>query len=674
VIVGVDVGGTFTDIVIVEPQVSQIRVVKTLTDVEDPSSKIVEVVPSRGDVEIMHATTLTSNILLGQTKLMLPKVLLVTNRGFGDLVHIGRQNRTELYSLKPRRAKIPGTIEIVEVDERTLSTGFIERSVSPSELELLRREIESRRPDIVCICLLNSYINPESEKILKSYIVENVKNIDVVCSHEIAPSCREYERFCTTIVSSLLRPLVRRYVERLVAELARRLENFQLYMATSWGGTVHPDECVRRPVILLESGPAAGVVACSKLCRELGLPNAIAFDMGGTTAKFSPIVNYEPEIRDEYEIVSGVHGCRIQRRVGIPIMVEMLDIVEVSAGGGTVVWTDEAGSVRVGPMSVGADPGPACYGRGGESPTVTDANLVLGRIYPRSTLGELKVSRELAVNVFKKLKDITGMDIEEIAYSAIRKINHEMSRGIKIATVERGLDPRDFTLITYGGAGPLHACELAEDLGISRIVVPQYSGVFTALGLTCMDLTYRYEIPIYHVLHDLSIENLYEDLFSRASKLVSSLQEVSVEYVLCMRYVNQDIELKVRLEAGDTVEKLKERFERRYRREFGYNLENMDIEVTRAIVIIRRESTLDIFKIIRRSLERKRQRDPTIDRIETFIRGSWTRCPVLDRRLMYPGYFTQGPAIVVDNTCTIFLNEGWELNVDNYGNIVMVRK
>ncbi len=681
-IVGVDIGGTFTDAVIVRPDAGEIRIIKTLTNVQDPGSRIVEILQSldnTGEIAVMHATTLTSNILLGQVKLDLPKILLVTNSGFGDVIYIGRQNRTELYSLKPRRVRIPVNIDIFEVKERTLSSGLVEETPSIEDLERLVNKIEKERPNVVCICLLNSYMNPSSEVMIKKYISERVgSSIDIVCSHEITPTCREYERFSTTIISGLLRPLVRTYISSLVNRIKETSKNSTLLMATSWGGVVHPEESIERPVILLESGPAAGVVACAKLCRELGISNVIAFDMGGTTAKFSPIVNFEPELREEYEIAPGVHGSRIQRRIGIPVMVEMLDIVEVSAGGGTIVWIDEAGSIRTGPISAGADPGPACYGRGGLEPTITDANLVLGRIYDKISLGNLKVVKEYAVNAFKKLSRSIGREVEEIAYDAIRKINYEMCRGIKIATVERGLDPREFTLVTYGGAGPLHACEIAEYLGINRIVIPQYSGVFTALGLACMDIIYRYEVPIYKLLSSITIDNLLEDLTGKLSHItdgrIFSKGDTYVEYVLHMRYINQELELRVSIDPADTLESLRGKFEEKYIREYGYTLEDVDIEVTRATIIIRKPSNSIIFNIMRRKDRDREKRNPVIDHVSAFIDGSWEICPVLRRDYLVSGMEVRGPAIIVDDTCTTFLKDGWKLQVDDYGNMFLVRE
>ncbi len=677
-IIGVDVGGTFTDAVIVRLDSAEIDIVKTLTDVDDPGRKIIKIVSRYSDydnIDIFHATTLTSNILLGQLKLDLPKILLVVNEGFRDIIYIGRQNRAELYSLKPRRAKIPGNIEIFEIRERTLPNGDVLLEPVSEDLEKLVEFIKVKKPSIVCICLLNSYVNPSSEIKVKKYITERLTNIDVVCSHEISIVCKEYERFCTALISSLLRPLVRKYLENLLSNLRTLVRNFQLNVAASWGGLVDLCESIRRPIVLLESGPAAGVVACSKLCETISIEKGIAFDMGGTTAKFSPIINYEPILRDEYEIASRIHGSRTHRRTGIPIIIDMIDIVEVSAGGGTIVWVDETGSVRVGPMSAGADPGPACYERGGTEPTITDANLVLGRIYPKTTLGDLKISHEAAIKAFKKLKEITGREIEEIAYDSIRKINYEMCRGIKIATVERGLDPREFTLITYGGAGPLHACELAEYLDVRKIIVPVFSGVFTALGLACMDKIYRHSVPIYEKLSKISTESLTDKIVMEASKIVKRLtiQNMILEYVLYMRYVDQDLEIPVKMSENDTTEDIKKRFEENYRKEFGFLLENVDIEITRAVIIVREISPVNIFKLLR-NRTKSFHKNPIIDRIEIYVRDGWVRCPVLKRELLPPKFSFVGPALIVDDTCTIFLNDGWNLNVDDYGNIVMVRE
>ncbi len=679
-IIGIDVGGTFTDTVVLEPSTGEIKILKIITNIEKPEKCVIDVLDRlsvRQSISIIHAGTLASNTLLGQLKLKLPKVCIITNKGFRDILSIARQNRIEVYSLKPRKPKLPVNIDVIEINERTLADGNIERFPSREELDEIIEKIKRLNPDIVIICLLNSYVNPMSELKIRDYIKSKI-DIDVVCSHEIVPICKEYERFSTTAVCAILRPIVSRYISSLITELQKRFENFQLYLVASWGGLVDVEECVKRPVILLESGPASGVIACSKLCREVNISNAIAFDMGGTTAKFSPLVDCKPEIIDEYEIAPKIHGGRVQRRTGIPVIVDMVDVVEVSAGGGTIVWTDETGMIRVGPLSAGADPGPACYGRGGDKPTITDAHVILNRIYYKSRLGDLQIKRELAYEAYKKLSNDIGMSVEEIAYSALRKINFEMSRGMKIATIERGLDPREFTLIAYGGAGPLHACELAEELEIKKLLIPQNPGVFTALGLVCMDIIFRENIPIYKLLNDIDLENLKNLAIEKSKKLIERIHRISkncnifTEYLMYLRYRDQDIEIPVNLTHDDTIKSVIGKYELKYSKLFSYKLEDFEIEVTRLQVVCRGSLNLKVFRKFEK--ETKETRIPEIakiDVVDVFTRGTWYKCPVLMRKYLRIGNVIYGPAIIVDDTSTIFVNDGWKATVDCYRNILI---
>ncbi len=680
VIIGVDIGGTFTDAVLFDQVSGRLEILKILTNVENPEDNVVEILNrfNVDDVTIVHAGTLASNTLLGQVKLNLPKICLITNRGFRDILYIARQNRSELYTLKPRRPKINVDLEIIEIDERTLPDGRVEKDISDEDLDSIIEKLKVLKPDIVAICLLNSYVNPRSEIKIKNYIKSRL-NIDVICSHEVVPICKEYERFSTTLICSILRPVISKYIDRLMYKLSNSVRDFDLYLVASWGGLIDFEECLRRPVILLESGPAAGVVACLKLCKVLDMSNVVAFDMGGTTAKFSPIVNKSLEIVNEYEINPKIHGGRVQKRTGIPIIVDMVDIVEVSAGGGTIIWVDEAGMLRVGPVSAGADPGPACYGRGGEKPTITDANVVLNRIYHKYMLGNLKISRELAYRAIKKISDDIGMSIEEVAINAIRKINFEMSRGIKIATVERGYDPREFTLVAYGGAGPLHACELANELEISKILIPKSAGVFTALGLACMDIIFRESIPIYRILNDLDIEEIKERLSKKSEELVGKVYRISknvntcIEYILYLRYRDQDIEIPININLEDTVDSILKKFEIEYSKLFGYTLEDLQIEITRACVVVTGMLNVEIFRPIRDVIaENPIPESAKLDYVDVFVRDSWHRAPILARDKLEPGCVIYGPAVIVDKTCTVF-DDGWKAFVDCYGNIQMVR-
>jgi N-methylhydantoinase A len=419
-VVAVDVGGTFTDFVVVDEH-GNIRALKLLSTPRAPEKAVIEGLEGLSFREVVHATTIATNALLGQAGLELPRVALFTTRGFRDVIEIGRQNRPRLYDLyfeKPRQL-VPRELRF-EVDERTLPSGEVVKRVDPGEVEGLAKLAKPKGVMSVAVAFLHSYINPENELVAGRVLGKIFEYVTL--SHEVAPEPREYERTSTAVVNAALMPIVSSYLKSLEEYVKSR--SAQIYVMSSSGGLVSVEEARRRPVQIIESGPAGGAIAAAELARLLGLERVISLDMGGTTAKASTILGYEVQITTEYEVGGEVHHGRVVKGSGYPVRYPFVDLSEVSAGGGTIIWRDEAGALRVGPLSAGADPGPVCYGRGGRDPTITDANLVLGRLPDALLGGSMPLDKKGALKALERLGDPY-----EVAEEAVEMINLIMPEG-----------------------------------------------------------------------------------------------------------------------------------------------------------------------------------------------------------------------------------------------------
>lgn len=640
-IVAVDVGGTFTDFVAVDER-GDIITLKILSTPREPEKAVIMGLSQMGFNEVLHASTIGTNALLGQVGLELPKVALFTTRGFRDVIEIGRQNRPRLYDLyfaKPRQL-VPRELRF-EVDERTLADGTIEKAVNPAEVETLAARAKAMGAVSAAVAFLHSYVNPSNEKAAKEVLQRWFSY--VTASYEVAHEPREYERFSTAVVNAALMPLVSRYLSRLREFVEGR--GGALYVMSSSGGLVTVEEAARRPVQLVESGPAAGVVAAAELAKLAGEARVISFDMGGTTAKAGTVVDFQPSITTEYEVGGESHRGRLVKGSGYPVRFPFVDLAEVSAGGGTIIWRDAGGALRVGPISAGADPGPVSYGRGGTQPTVTDANLALGRIPEVLAGGALKLNTKAAVEALGKLGDPV-----DVAADAIKLVNVEMARAIRLVTVERGLNPEDFVLMAFGGAGPQHAAELAEEVGISRVVVPPLPGVFTSLGMLMAD--FRFEARMAYP----------RDLEGGFRRLEEELARYSPDYYVRyadVRYVGQGWELTIPLGQDLTPEAVRRAFEEKHKATYGFVLDK-PIEVV----------TIRVFAIVKRQKPKLPQPpergSPVPWEKEAYFDG-WTKAAVYNRAELPLGYRVRGPALIVEDYSTTVVPPRWEAEVKRYG-------
>ncbi|MDT7873179.1 MAG: hydantoinase/oxoprolinase family protein [Sulfolobaceae archaeon] len=631
----VDIGGTFTDIIILEDDGS-LRFYKGLTTPKEPEIGVRKGLKDLGVKKLsklFHATTIATNALLGQLNLELPRTALVVTKGFRDVIEIGRQNRPELYNLYFTKPKpLVSRDSRYEVDERTTPDGKVMKEPNLRDLDVLVK----KNYDSVAISFLHSYRNPENEKKVKEYLSKFFKY--VIASHEVSPEQREYERTSTTLINAMLMPIVSRYVEGL-----RSLAE-EVYIMSSSGGLITLEETVRRPVQIIESGPSAGLIGAKVFAEKLGYKDVISFDMGGTTAKAGAIVNGEVEITSEYEVGGRTHHGRIVKGSGYPVRFPFVDLAEVSAGGGTIIWADEGGALRVGPISAGADPGPVCYGRGGVYPTLTDAMAIEGKIGDLLS-GEMRLDVKSAEISLSKLGD--PMDVAE---EAIKLASVEMARAIRLVTVERGLDPENFTLFAFGGAGPQFALELADEMGIREVIIPPYPGLFSALSLLTADLRFegRKAFPN-------NVDKAFEELESNIHDA-----DYFVRYIDA-RYSGQGWELTVRVEKGQDYRKA---FEEKYLSTYGYTLP-YPIEV----VLVR---VFGVKRLVDLKLTEQTSGEVKVSKRKVYL-GDWTEVEVYKRETLPKGFKAKGPAIIEEYSSTTVVKDGWEFEVSKLGSIILRR-
>ena len=625
-------------------------------------------------------------MFLGQVGLTIPKTALITTKGFRDVIEIGRQRRPELYNVfftKPKPL-IPRRLRFT-VDERIGADGNIIKPLDPVEIKKLTKKLKELGVESIAVSLLHSYANPVHEELVEKILREELPGIPVVLSSRVDPEYREYERTSTTVVNAVLVPIISKYLRNLVEEVERRgISSGQLLVMKSDGGFADIEDAIRLPVATIESGPAAGVVASAFIAQVMKLREVLSFDMGGTTAKVSTIVDGRPTVTSEYEVGGKVHRGRIIKGSGYPVRYPHIDLAEVSAGGGTIIWVDDAGHLRVGPISAGSEPGPACYGRGGSEPTITDANFLLGRLGDTLAGGRIKLSRKLALKAFNKIMKKTGLSLEEAAYGAIRIANTEMARAARIVTVERGYDPRDFTLIAYGGAGPMHAAELAEELGIKKIIVPITPGLFSALGLLLADYRYEYKRSLMRRLDEViahELEEVYNSIEETAFKHLKS-KGLDNERILILRYADvryrsQSYELTIEVPRPvlpQTIDYLAHRFIEKHRKVYGYDAGKEDIVIVNVKVTAIGLVEKPKIAVAKTYNERNIKVDQAYSmRKAYFEETEWTTTPVYLRDKLRPGSMVEGPCIVEEYDSTIVVPPRWILKVNIYDMIELER-
>ena len=626
--IGIDTGGTFTDFVVLRDD-GAIESFKLRSDPRSPARVILEGLSRIGAAartEVVHGSTVATNALLERKG---ARTALVATEGFTDLVRIGRQNRAQLYNLTPplKRHLVPPSL-CFGVSERAYFDGSIGKRPSRRELTRLKTRLRRAGVESVAICFLHSYENSENERAAARVLGGEHY---LCCSHEVSPEFREYERASTTLINAYVGPLMDAYLSELDRSSRHRVSILQ-----SNGGYITSREARRHAVRTILSGPAGGVVGAGAAARWSGFERALTFDMGGTSTDVSL---WEGSLRLAMD--ASVDG--------MPVRVPMLDIHTVGAGGGSIARVDEGGLLRVGPESAGADPGPACYGVGSLA-TVTDAHVVLGRISPHQFLGgEMAIDEARAARAVDQIARFARRDRVAAAHGIVRVANTSMERAIRVVSVERGRDPRDFPLVAFGGCGGLHACEMAEELGIRLVIVPRLAGALSALGMLLADRVRDYSAG---ALDPSQIEKRFAQLETTARR---DMPGATLERMADIRYTGQSYELTIPWGGS---------FHEEHQRIYGY----CDPARPTEIVTVRVRATISIPKPEPAGLARVRlRREPELRRV--FTAGRFCMLPVLAREQVRASG-EKGPALVVDYGATTLIPPGWKFAVDRVGNLI----
>jgi N-methylhydantoinase A len=687
--IGIDIGGTFTDVALVDDASGRIGVAKVPTTPSDLAEGVLAALRTAmgrhrvaaSDVGLLsHATTVVTNAILEERG---ARAALVTTRGFRDVLELRRSARADLYDLFqdgpsiliPRRRRF-------EITERVGADGAVVTPLAEHEIDDMIASLRAARVEAVAVSLLFSFLNPAHERRLGARLRAALPEVAVYLSCEVLPEIKEFERASTTAVCAYVGPILASYLRRLEAS-TRSQALPPLYLMGSNGGILEAAEAVTMPAMAVESGPAAGVVAAALVGRQTGRPDLISFDMGGTTAKASLIRGGQYETTPDYEVGGGSSRTRWMNGTGHPIRVPVIDLAEVSAGGGSIAWVDRAGALRVGPKSAGADPGPVCYGRGGTEPTVTDCNLLLGYLDAGSLLaGDLPIDQAAAeAAVRKRLAEPLGVGVRAAAAAVVDVVNHAMAEVLKIVSVQRGHDPREFALAAFGGAGPLHCAALARELGIAEIVCPPIPGAFSALGLIGSDLKRDYVRTVYvttAAADPAGLEAAFAALEREGAAMLdrAGVAPAAQRFARSMdaRNARQSYELAVpvppgTLDAAQLV-RVAETFHDLHRRTYGHDNRGEPVQLVNV-----RLTAIGVTAVL---AVRDKPAPAGTDAVKA-RRRLWFRdagaieAAVYDRRLMPAGLAATGPAVIESLESTILVPPGWQARMDEDGFVVLTR-
>lgn len=667
--VAVDIGGTFTDLVAVDAGSERLVLGKVPTTPGRLEDGVLEALKRSGmdlpAVEtFVHGTTVVVNAI---TERRGARTALVTTRGFRDVLEIGRANRPDLYNLSYRKPPpfVPRRWRF-EVRERVSHRGEVIEPLVEEDVHALVPILAEIEAEAVAVCFLHAWANPEHEQRASELLSKHLPGVEVVASHEASGQWREYERSSTAVFAAYVKPVVAGYLHALRQRLREGGATPRLYTFRSSGGVCSFDRAVRAPITLLESGPVAGVTAAAELGRRLGVDDILALDVGGTTAKTSAIQGGQVRVETLHHIE------QTPASAGYPVQVPVAEIVEIGAGGGSIAWADEAGGLHLGPRSAGAEPGPACYGRGGREPTLTDANLVAGRLDPEYFLGgQMRLDPEAAEAVLARLGERLGVDPAAAARGVLRYAVAQMANTLRLVTVRRGRDPRDFTFVAFGGAGPLHAPLLARELGVRRTVVPPAPGHFSALGMLLGDL--RADAIRTHVgpLEPEPLARLFERLEREAAtELADEAESRTVQRFAQLRYVGQEHTLEVPLPGGaidaGLLQELRARFDLSSEETYAFSL-TTPVEMVEARVSVSVPAGLSGWSL--ESAGRPLELRPRLVDFDEY--GGRQTCAVVERSGFDEGDVLRGPCIVEEPATTTLVLPGQMARRDELGNLVV---
>lgn len=668
--VGIDTGGTFTDFVSIDEETGEHSITKTSSTPEDPIVGVTNSIDesdisdeTEAITQLMHGTTVTTNALIERTG---AKVGYITTAGFTDIPFIQRINRKDHYDLrwdKPEplveRKNCYGITERIDYEGQEIEP------LSEGELRTAVRDLSEQGIDTYAVTFLFSYVNPDHEKRAEEIILNENPGAQVSLSHRVYSKWREYERASTTLADSYLKPDMQEYIDEFKAKMGERnISNMGIMKSN--GGVMFPEAAKENPVHSITSGPAGGVISARYFGSRFGFEEMVSLDMGGTSCDLSVLTDGEQNYTTNFEL-----------EFGLPINVPMIDIATIGAGGGSIAWVDEGDLLNVGPRSAGAQPGPACYGRGGTEPTVTDAHLLLGRLNPNYFLGgKIDLDTDAAYEALESLGDQIGMSAEETAASVLQITNNNMQNALSAELVERGHDPQQFAMVSFGGAGPLHAAELANKAGINNIVVPVHPGVASATGLVMADgrVDYEQTMAMRSDQYELGqIDSTFETLTDRA---VSDLKaegaegEINVSLAMGMRYLGQNYEIEVPVEFQEVteanLESLFDSFHDRHEHLYGFSNPDEIIEaISFKVTTQQPRSSPSLKELPKGASTPKETREVYFERTGTVVTD------IYDRDQLGRNAVADGPAIVEDTDATTVVPPEAMFETDEYGNILI---
>ena len=676
IVVGVDVGGTFTDMFFLDEVDGTCEVIKVPTTREDQSRGIQQGIERTlgglADVAtIVHGTTVATNALLERKG---AQTGLITTRGFRDVLEMRRRDRPDTWGLWGTFTPLIPRDFRLEVDERVLADGTCTVSIDPDQVTQAARKLRAQGADSICVFFINAYANDHNERMAVEAVRAVWPNPHVTASHEILPEIREFERASTASLNAYLQPTIGDYLDRLERGLRDGGLTGNILIVQSNGGVMTIDTACRLPVRTALSGPAAGVIASAHIARSVGIDNIITCDMGGTSFDVSVIAKGQSEMVAQTEI-----------DFGMVIRTPMIEITTIGAGGGSIAWIDPGGLLQIGPESAGSDPGPVCYGQGNSHPTVTDANLVLGRINAQQPIGggltELDVD-SAGCAIQSEIGEPLALDTMAAAEAIIRVANAKMAGAIRLVSVERGHDPKNFVAMPYGGSGALHVGSLIKDVGLASALVPRYPGVTSALGCIAADMRHDRVMTINRLLEELDtaqLGRLIRDSAESGERLLRKagirLNGIEVACELDMNYVGQTHTIAVPL-PGETLddsadqEAIRSAFDQTYRVTYGRLLEDIPVRVLNLrVAVVGRRPTFDLSVISPAANTRSTmtgERDVWVD-------GGWHSARVYERLSLPVGERIPGPAVLEQSDATIFIDPGLEGVVDGYGNLLVQR-
>jgi N-methylhydantoinase A len=684
--IGIDIGGTFTDVALVQEDTGRIEVTKVLTTPHDFGNAVISglrqglqenAIEPAAVALLSHATTVVTNALLEQKG---ARAGFVATRGFRDILELRRSSRPDLYDLfqdapavlVPRRHRF-------EITERIDAQGNVITPLNEDELPALIEAIRAAGLQTVAVSLLFSFLNDAHERRIGEALRSALPGVGIFLSSEVLPEIREFERASTTAVCAYVGPLLTSYLARL-REATRELGLPDLHVMSSSGGVLEIKDALSMPAAVVESGPAAGVVAAAMAGRQLGRPNLISFDMGGTTAKASVIIGNEIAITADYEVGGPANAKRWMHGTGHPIRVPVIDLAEVSAGGGSIAWIDPGGALKVGPHSAGADPGPAAYGAGGSQPTVTDADIILGWLDRDSLLGgALPVDLRAAERAMALVADPLGLSVQDAAARITEVVNANMAQALRIVSVERGHDPQEFSLIAFGGAGPVHAAALAAELQIPEVIIPPASGAFSAVGLVASDIRRDFSRTLYADLGEVDpaqIADAFESMETAGKAVLASAGIPPERQALIrqadVRYPRQAYELTVPMQSGvvarAVLDRLAEEFHARHEQTYGHASRSEPVRlVNLRLTALGRLPDLNLVQ--RAEPDRKRTRQRSV----WFPETGFVSTEVIWRNSLEPGGRINGQAIIEALDSTIVVPPGWIAEIAESGAIRLSR-